>query len=149
MRYYCDKLGFEREKIMPKTKIIVQDLCLELTRKCNLHCDHCMRGDSENFEMSEETMNRIFEDIDECIGLQFIGGEVSLAVDGLQKLIGVILKKCPNIHSVLYFTNGTNVSDELIECLNLLKNYCITINKKHDFDKKMVIKMIKQVLLEN
>ena len=48
---------------MKKPRIAVENLAIELTRKCNLKCNHCMRGNAENKEMSNETLDRIFEEI--------------------------------------------------------------------------------------
>ena len=63
--------------------MIVQNLSLELTRKCNLNCRHCMRGESQNLTMDDEVIERIFKDINGVYSLQFGGGETSLVVDRL------------------------------------------------------------------
>ena len=46
---------------MKKPRIAVENLAIELTRKCNLKCNHCMRGNAENKEISDKILDRIFE----------------------------------------------------------------------------------------
>ena len=66
--------------------IIVQNLALELTRKCNLNCEHCARGCAENKEMADETIERVFEEIDGMVGLEFIGGESQIERELKQRI---------------------------------------------------------------
>ena len=76
---------------MDKTQsIAVENLALELTRKCNLHCGHCLRGQCEDKEMSDETLDRIFEEISMVGLLNFIGGESSLATNRINQLVETI-----------------------------------------------------------
>ena len=35
------------------------NLMLEVTRKCNLTCSHCMRGNPQNLEMSDEILEKV------------------------------------------------------------------------------------------
>jgi len=113
-------------------EIIVQNLTLELTRKCNLNCGHCMRGDMQNLSMSDEVIERVFEDIDGAFSLQFSGGESSLAVDRLQKVVEVIKEKKTKIRSVLIFTNAVNISEQYIKCLEELRAYCLELNERDE-----------------
>jgi len=114
---------------MKDKEIIVQNLCLELSRKCNLNCSHCSRGNSENKEMSDKIIERVFEDIDGTMCLQFTGGETSLAVNKLKKVIEEIKKNNTIVRSVVVFTNAVDISDEYINCLKELQDYCETRNK--------------------
>ena len=40
----------------------LKHLLLEATRKCNMACPHCMRGDAEDLSMDYAVLDRIFED---------------------------------------------------------------------------------------
>ncbi len=117
---------------MKDKEVFVQNLALELTRKCNLSCDHCLRGDCQDKSMSDKTMERIFEDVDGTMQLQFVGGETSLALDRLKKLQEILQEKQTKVRSILVFTNGVNISDEYIEILGKLKDY---VTKRNDLDK--------------
>lgn len=39
----------------------LKHLLLEATRKCNMACPHCMRGDAEELSMDYAVIDRIFE----------------------------------------------------------------------------------------
>lgn len=41
--------------------IILEDLAIETTRRCNLKCDHCMRGVSQNIDLTPEIIDYILE----------------------------------------------------------------------------------------
>jgi len=119
-------------------EMIVQNLSLELTRKCNLNCRHCMRGESQNLTMDDEVIERIFKDINGVYSLQFGGGETSLVVDRLKKVVETIKKNNTTIRSSLVFTNALNISDEYIETLKELKAHIEQTNRRdwenHSFD---------------
>ena len=38
-------------------KILYRKVMLEITRRCQLKCAHCMRGDAQNLDMSEEIID--------------------------------------------------------------------------------------------
>jgi len=56
----------------------IENLTLEITRRCNMKCDHCMRGPAQRLDMSKETISKIFSQIDEIGTITFTGGEPSL-----------------------------------------------------------------------
>lgn len=106
---------------MNKVRIGIENLSLELTRKCNLQCAHCLRGGCENKEMSDETIDRIFEEVSAIGLLHFIGGESSLATGRITHLIESAKAHNTLIHNILVFTNATIVTDEYIETLKKLR----------------------------
>lgn len=108
---------------MKDKEIIIQNLALELTRRCNLNCAHCMRGEIQNKVMDDRTIERVFEDIDGVYNLQFAGGETSLALDRLKKVLQEIKKNKTIVRSFVIFTNAVNISNEYIELLEEFKNY--------------------------
>lgn len=40
--------------------ITIKSLELEMTRRCNQNCVHCLRGCSQNFDMTPEILKNIF-----------------------------------------------------------------------------------------
>ncbi len=115
---------------MKDKNIHIQNLALELTRQCNLNCGHCSRGEAENHVMSDEIMEKLFDEITTVDCLQFIGGESSLVVDRINKLAEILTKNGTDVFSCLVFTNATNVSDEYIEALNKLKKVVKETNER-------------------
>ena len=37
----------------------VYSLILEVTRRCNMCCAHCLRGEAENIDMQKETIDKV------------------------------------------------------------------------------------------
>ena len=52
----------------------LSSLYLEITRRCNLNCKHCLRGDPRDNDMSKEQIDRILDCLGFCSQI-FIGGE--------------------------------------------------------------------------
>lgn len=46
-----------------KQTIAVDSLILEITRRCNMKCLHCLRGESENLDMSIKMVDAVFSQI--------------------------------------------------------------------------------------
>ena len=42
-------------------KFILNDLAIETTRRCNMKCEHCMRGLSQNIDITPELIDMIFD----------------------------------------------------------------------------------------
>jgi len=116
---------------MKDKNIYIENLALELTRQCNLSCRHCSRGEAENHIMSDEIIEKLFEEITSIGCLQFIGGESSLVVNKINKLAQVLEEKQVDVFSCLVFTNATNVSDEYIEALKQLKKVVQASNERN------------------
>lgn len=59
-------------------RIELSNLVLEITRKCNMNCSHCLRGPAQHMDMDINIINRVTEAIDHIYGVTFTGGEPSL-----------------------------------------------------------------------
>ena len=64
-------------------KFDIESLTLEVTRKCNLACEHCMRGDAKNVNMTYDVIDKVLdnEEINSINQLGFSGGEPTLVPD--------------------------------------------------------------------
>lgn len=51
-----NKMNFEKDEI----ELPLYNLMLEVTRKCNLKCKHCMRGAAQHLNMSAEVLEVVF-----------------------------------------------------------------------------------------
>jgi len=92
-------------------------LVIECTRRCNMTCDHCLRGDPEDIDMSIKYVRKLFKKIDYISTLTLSGGEVSLVPDILIKIIKVAKEEGVEIGSFYMATNGKKVSDKFIRAL--------------------------------
>ncbi len=106
-----------------KKRIAVSELEIILTKKCNLSCAHCMRGNTTNKEISLETLDAIFERIQYIDNLSLGGGEPSLAPYTIRALTKALKNHNVIVPHVNFTTNGISVSDEFIDALLELKIY--------------------------
>ena len=65
------------------------DLMLELTRKCNLECDHCLRGCTQDLSMDISLIDKILDETESINQISFTGGEPM--IEG-EKIIYIIDK---------------------------------------------------------
>lgn len=102
----------------------INNLIVEVTRKCNLYCDHCLRGDAMNMNLKKEYIDSLLSQVDSIGNLCFTGGEPSLNVP----IMEYFLEQCKNRRiSIEYFyiaTNGVNVPESFILFCLKLYSYC-------------------------
>lgn len=96
-------------------------LIIEMTRRCNLQCAHCMRGDTQDVTITREVIDRIIENVDDCLRFQLTGGEPLLALDELEYLVDRIIEKDYSADMIDFVTNGT-VQDQRV--IDILGKFC-------------------------
>ena len=101
-------------------------LMLEVTRRCNLRCEHCMRGEPQNVDMSDEVLEKTFSNINAVISLSLTGGEPFLAPHVIEKMVDIIIEKnIPVLHCGTV-DNGTILNESgirSVKALNRLGDY--------------------------
>ena len=99
----------------------IQNLVLEITRRCNMHCAHCQRGEAEDKDMDFAVIDRILELADSVQSVTFTGGEPSLYIPAIRYFFekAKALGKMPYWFYVV--TNGKENQLEL--AVELLKVY--------------------------
>lgn len=97
--------------------IQVGTLVLEITRKCNMRCDHCLRGDAQKLDMSHEIMNRVLDQISWMSSVTFTGGDPSLNVNAINHFTDAI--RCRKIGPDNFYvvTNGKRNANKLAMAL--------------------------------
>lgn len=58
-------------------KLNIYNLVLEVTRRCNMCCAHCLRGEAQNMDMQKETIDKLLDQTDSISMVTFSGGEPS------------------------------------------------------------------------
>lgn len=99
---------------MPKENFAVEGHALpfhrimfEITRRCNLCCAHCFRGEPQNIDISEEIIDRSLDQISSCFSFDVTGGEPFLVPEKLEYLVDGIIKKKMRFTSFSLVVNGT------------------------------------------
>lgn len=97
--------------------VCVYNLVLEITRKCNMKCHHCLRGNAQNLTMSQEVIDAVFSKIDRVSSLTLTGGEPSLAVPVMNKIVEAIKNYRTEVDSFFVVTNGKIASRSMMHAL--------------------------------
>lgn len=105
-------------------KYSLSNLVIECTRKCNMNCDHCLRGEPQNTDLNLEYVETLFQQIDSISHLTLTGGEVSLVPDILIKILDIAKKYRVSINSYFIVTNAKKVTDKFLRSLLDWYLYC-------------------------
>lgn len=97
-------------------KYIFAGLVIELTRRCNMSCKHCGRGEAQNITITKEIIDRIFENVQDCVTLYVSGGEPLLEPDILLYLLNRI-KSWTRLISLEITTNGSVLDERIVYAL--------------------------------
>ena len=101
----------------------VDSLVLEVTRRCNMHCAHCLRGDAECVDMQKETIEKLLPMLQSVSEVTFTGGEPTLNLD----IIEYFFRRMKEVHgytpAFFVATNGTGRDRQLRLCTILMEAY--------------------------
>ena len=98
-------------------KISFSTLAFEVTRKCNIACDHCCRGDARNKSMTKETVDAILDHISGISSLIITGGEPTLNVPIIRYIVDQLKAREISIEGFDITTNGVIFSLPLVHTL--------------------------------
>jgi uncharacterized Fe-S cluster-containing radical SAM superfamily protein len=101
-----------------------QDLVIEVTRRCNLECAHCLRGDAQDVDINHLHLMKMFSKTKRIDTLTITGGEPSIAVKEIENLIFALRFFSVSVGNFYIATNGVDVTDEFILAIVKLYNYC-------------------------
>ncbi len=114
---------------------MVQLLGMIVTNNCNLECAHCLRGEACNQKMSDEVIEATLNNFDYIRTLSICGGEVTLALDVVEKIINYVIEHQILVDEITYTINGTIYSKKFLELLDYSNEYLLKIA---DNDKEKV-----------
>lgn len=105
----------------------INNLVIEVTRKCNMSCFHCLRGEAINVNMKKEYIDTLIEQIGfsgYINSVVFTGGEPTLNVP----IMEYFLYKC-KLHRIgvgfFYLaTNGLKVKEDFVMFCLRMYAYC-------------------------
>lgn len=102
------------------------DVMIELTRRCNLQCRHCLRGCAQNVDISDE----IIEETMKKFSGQYIsrliltGGEPSLVPEKIMQVIKSATHNIVGIGAFYIATNGKDITSDFMRAVVELYLYC-------------------------
>lgn len=102
----------------------VSNVIIEVTRRCNMACDHCLRGCAQNMDIEESTLEAFFSKVDSIGVLTITGGEPSLVPEKINAVVRIAKAHNVDIGSFYMVTNGKETSLEFIQAVIALYAYC-------------------------
>ena len=106
-------------------KFILNDLAIETTRKCNMKCEHCMRGLSQNINITPALIDMIFDnaEISSINHICFSGGEPTLNPNIIIYTINKIINENLDVAEIAMVTNGQIFNKDLADAFNRFNDY--------------------------
>lgn len=133
-------------------KCYIERLALITTDDCNLNCAHCIRGKKCKKVISDEVIDKTFDNIVLTSTVAINGGEPTLAVDRIEKIMDAIIKRHIKLDEFTVTINGTIYSDELLRLLDEIEKYIgdgLYVSFAISLDKYHVEEMKKLGLMES
>ena len=91
----------------------VSNVVIEITRRCNMCCAHCLRGDAENVDIQERYIDAFLDSFEKgaCISyIVFSGGEISLNIPAIRYILKAVKERNISVGSFYMVTNGKAVA---------------------------------------
>lgn len=104
-------------------KLTFDFISIEITRRCNLNCQHCLRGDAQEVDIDLATIDALADQAAKVYGLSFTGGEPTLNVSAIEYTLEALRSRKVPLHSVEVGTNGVLLSRELVEVIKGFSRY--------------------------
>ena len=129
--------------------IKLESIALEVTRRCNNNCSHCMRGNSQNLDLSVDIVDNFFSNNIKIIqDLCFSGGEPTLNPNIIAYIIDKFIRNNIIVNNMVMVTNGRifneNIIISLLRYKKIYQNSRIMINFSIDKYHKKIKKEIKE-----
>lgn len=104
---------------------VVNDLTIETTRRCNMACEHCLRGPAQDMDMHAEVLDNLFSRISRIRHLTFTGGEPSLRPGIMSHALAMAMKYDVDVGQVYLVTNGKTVTADFMSACMAWHRYTI------------------------
>lgn len=99
-------------------------LVIEGTRKCNMKCAHCLRGNAQRVNMENSVADIVTRQVDSIYNITFTGGEPSLNTEIIRNFqYGFMFNDC-TINSFWIATNARFYKENFVDALMDLYSIC-------------------------
>lgn len=98
------------------TKLLIDQLVVEVTRRCNLRCAHCLRRDARDVDLDERHVRTLLAQTAAIYSVTFTGGEPSLAVPVMRRFYELAAENGTVPSSFYVVTNGIENQLDLATC---------------------------------
>lgn len=106
-----------------KNKINISDLIIETTRRCNIVCDHCLRGELQNLDIDNKHITQLLSNFDDIRSITLTGGEPSLNVSAINHFISELKRQKITLGSFYIATNAKIMKPDFLQAIMDLYMY--------------------------
>ena len=106
-------------------ELYIKNLSIEITRRCNMSCAHCMRGDAEHVDIPLKHISTLLRHVRHIQHFNITGGEPSLNVRAIRHILNRVRAYGITVNNFYIVTNGSAASrsTEFIEACAALYEY--------------------------
>ena len=102
----------------------IETVIIEITRRCNMLCEHCLRGDAQQKDIDHRYIDSLLEKTNYINAITFTGGEPSLNVEAIEYTLAKCKELGVDVGNFYVATNAQEASDEFILVLMKWYMYC-------------------------
>lgn len=95
---------------------------VEITRRCNTKCDHCLRGKMQPVDIKAEYLREFFSRTTNIDHLILTGGEPTMAVQKIRDVASFISIMNVQVKYVGMIINGLVITDSFLQACQLLES---------------------------
>lgn len=99
-------------------KLRVESLVIEVTRRCNMKCEHCLRGEPEDKDLKFHTILPLLNRLDCIENITFSGGEPTLRTKIMWEILHWVKEHSMPVNSFYIVTNGKEIPDDFLLLLH-------------------------------
>ena len=116
-------------------KITFDVLTIEVTRRCNMACAHCLRGDAQQKDINHKEIDALLDQTLMIGKLILTGGEPSLVPETMEYIAESLINKGIPLLKLEIYTNGLVFSNQFVKAIKRFREI-IDASCKHGFDDK-------------
>lgn len=105
-------------------KVEIYDLAIETTRRCNMKCAHCLRGNAQSLDIDIAYVDKLFEQVSYISSITLSGGEPSMVPGILKQILDSAKRHNIAINGFYCATNGKVNSPEFTLAIMEWYLYC-------------------------
>lgn len=99
------------------TRVTLGKLEIELTRRCNMMCQHCLRGEPENKDIDLSSIDAVLDQTDMVGYLMYTGGEPLLRLDAMEYVAKGFRKRGILLLKLHIVTNGSVYDQRFVDII--------------------------------
>lgn len=103
----------------------LNSIIIEVTRRCNMSCQHCLRGEQQKVNIDHNHITTLLEQLGTLGSITFTGGEPSLYVDAIDFTLSECKRLGVEVGSFYIATNGLQIKEDFVlSCLRWYAYCC-------------------------